>query len=266
MGTGMGYFVVKAEWSAVVRDSGEPLKYTNLLRIAICFICIAFALTGCDAGGLAASSPVPPKRILLIGNSYTFYNGGLDEALKGLAPASTASRIAVGGYTLENQWETPDTVNAIHNGKWDDVVLQEQSQTPIVDPGKFYEYAGKLNQEVKNSGAETILLMTWERPDSVSYGVTTAALAEAYDSAGASLGAKVAPAGLAFAEALREDPNISLYSQDGHPTVEGTYLAACVLYETIFGKSPVGIRFADSGITEEDKTFLQNVAAEFITR
>jgi len=48
----------------------------------------------------------------------------------------------------------------------------------------------------------------------------------AYNLAGAELNAKVAPAGLAFAQALRQRPDLALYSQDGHPTMVGTYLAA----------------------------------------
>ena len=104
--------------------------------------------------------------------------------------------------------------------------------------------------------------MTWERPDSISYGVTTANLAAAYNAIGTELGAKVAPAGLAFALSLRERPDLLLYSQDGHPTVYGTYLAACVLYGTIFGRSPVGNPYSDPSITAEMRAYLQHIAAE----
>ena len=116
--------------------------------------------------------------------------------------------------------------------------------------------------EIKKSAAQTVLLMTWERPESLPDGVTTANLAAAYNQAGAKLGAKVAPAGLAFARALRERPDLALYSQDGHPTMYGTYLAACVLYLTIFGQSPVGNVFADRNITPELRDFFQRIAAE----
>jgi hypothetical protein len=110
--------------------------------------------------------------------------------------------------------------------------------------------------------ALTVLLMTWERPESLPDGVTTANLAAAYNQAGAKLGAKVAPAGLAFAGALRERPDLALYSQDGHPTMYGTYLAACVLYATIFGQCPVGNVFADRSITPELRDFFQRIAAQ----
>jgi hypothetical protein len=104
--------------------------------------------------------------------------------------------------------------------------------------------------------------MTWERPDSIEYGVSTRNLANAYYEAGNRLGAKVAPAGVAFASALRERPDLMLYVQDGHPTIQGTYLAGCVLYASMLGKSPVGISYAPSGISREDRDFLQRIAAQ----
>ena len=104
--------------------------------------------------------------------------------------------------------------------------------------------------------------MTWERPDSAVYGVTAANLAATFRDVSSALGIKVAPAGLAFANALSERPHLALYSQDGHPTVDGTYLAACVVYGTVFGRSPVGIAYADAGISHDVRDFLQRIAAE----
>ena len=104
--------------------------------------------------------------------------------------------------------------------------------------------------------------MTWERPDSVAGGVTTAALASAYDAVAAQLGTRVAPAGQAFARSLLQRPDLPLYSQDGHPTEAGTYLAACVLYGVIFQKTPVGNSYVGPGVTKDDAAYLQQVAAE----
>ena len=41
---------------------------------------------------------------------------------------------------------------------------------------------------------------------------------------------------------LKRHPGIALYQADGqHPTEAGSYLAACVMYCTLFGKSPLGL-------------------------
>jgi len=218
-------------------------------------VCLAvFPLESCDSQ--------PTTRILFIGNSYTSYNGGLDKQLKGLAPSAETECIAIGGYTLESHWNDSNTVRVIREGKWDYVVLQEQSQIPVINQKKFYNFARQFDGEIRRNGAKTILLMTWERPDSKQLGVTTDNLVAAYTSIGKELDVKVAPAGLAFARAIRDKPELTLYNQDGHPTVEGTYLAACVLYQIIFENSPVGNSYSEKSIPDEMRAYLQGIAVE----
>ncbi len=218
-------------------------------------ICLAWLL-------FIASSSQASTRILFIGNSYTFFNGGIDQQLKGLASSIDTSQITAGGYTLERHWSDGGALRAIRQGPWSYVVLQEQSQIPVFSPQKFYQFAGEFDREIKGSGAQTILLMTWERPDSIRDGATTENLAKAYKATGANLRAKVAPVGLAFARSLKEKPDLLLCSHDGHPTVYGTYLAACVLYGTIFGQSPVGNLYSNTRISPEIRAYLQSVAAK----
>jgi hypothetical protein len=220
-------------------------------------------LVVCAIGlALASCGGQPSTRVLFIGNSFTGFNGGIDTQLAHLAPSSKTSSIAAGGYTLEKHWNVGGAPQAIRDGHWAYVVLQEQSQLPVLDPALFREYVTKFNQEIERSGAQTVLLMTWERPDSMSEGVTTANLAAAYRAVGTELGIKVAPAGVAFAYALAERPDLVLYGPDGHPTMDGTYLAACVVYATIFGRSPVGIAYAGSGISADLRDFFQRIAAQ----
>ena len=211
---------------------------------------------------LASCSSSKSTNILFIGNSYTYINGGINKQLQGLAPTSASSLIAVGGYTLADHWKAGDALQKIQQGGWDYVVLQEQSQTPILDPERFFNAVRDFDVAVRASGAHTLLLMTWERPDSVNAGVTTENLAAAYQKVGSELDIPVAPAGLAFARSLRERPDLVLTSQDGHPTMYGTYLAACVLYGTIFGKSPAGNPYSNSSISPEIRDFLQRIAAQ----
>jgi hypothetical protein len=210
---------------------------------------------------VACSSPVS-THILFIGNSFTFFNGGVDKQLKGLAPDSSSSVIAVGGYTLRDHLNAGEALRRIQPGGWDYVVLQEQSQTPVLDSQNFFNAVRDFDVAIRATGAHTILLMTWAYPDSLRNGVTTENLAAAYLGVGSELGILVAPAGLAFARSLQEKPGLILFSQDGHPTLYGTYLAACVLYGTIFGKTPAGNPYSDRAISPEIWDFLQRIAAQ----
>jgi hypothetical protein len=92
----------------------------------------------------------------------------------------------------------------------------------------------------------------------------TAPLAEQYTLAANANDALVIPAGLAFARAIKLQPDIELYQPDGrHPSMAGTYLAASTVYATLFGKSPVGLTYTadlDPGLV----TLLQSVAWETV--
>lgn len=57
-----------------------------------------------------------------------------------------------------------------------------------------------------------------------------------------------------------------LYKRDGaHPSVHGTYLAACVAFANILHSSPVGIEWAPEKISERDKLMLQQYAEAVTT-
>lgn len=233
--------------------TGDDMKARFILANALIAFMMLVAFTSCNRQSTT--------RILFIGNSYTYFNDGIDKQLGGLAPSGETERIAVGGYSLEQHWRDGTALHSIRSGGYQYVILQEQSETPIFDRSKFEEFATSFDKEIKKSGARTVLLMTWERPDSRGSGVTTANLAAAYRAVGRKLGAQVAPVGLAFARSLREKPDLTLYGQDGHPTMYGTYLAACVLYAAIF-KSPAGNPYADLSITPDLQAYFERIAAE----
>ena len=62
-------------------------------------------------------------------------------------------------------------------------------------------------------------------------------------------------------------------AKGGHPSMAGTYLAACVLFAKIHGVSPAGLSWAPhwprpdgTGVpmSEEDRTFLQGIAERVV--
>jgi hypothetical protein len=232
--------------------------HRNAARPVRLLLALGLALLLLAAGHSRAAA------ILFIGNSFTWYNNGLDKELEALAPGTVTARVVAGGYTLEQHWNEGKALQKLRERKWDYVVLQEQSQTPVFDARKYHDYARRFDEEIRRSGARTILLMTWERPDSVKQGVTTANLAASVNALGSRLGVKIAPAGLAFARSLQRRPGLPLTVEDGHPTVAGSYLAACVLYGTLFGRSAEGIVYADRGIAADIRDHLQRVAAEYL--
>ena len=116
--------------------------------------------------------------------------------------------------------------------------------------------------------------MTWGRengdqsncanyPPLCTYDGMQARLRESYLQLSIDNNCTVSPVGAAWKYVRDQYPSIGLYSTDGsHPSIYGSYLAACVHYATIFRKTPVGSQYISS-ISASDASILQQ-AAELI--
>ncbi len=182
----------------------------------------------------------PPVRVLFIGNSYTFYNGGVDAVLEALARAAgrnfACAASTSGGKSLQWHWEEGDARSTIARGGWDYVVLQELSARPVGDPKLMFDYARRFDAEIKAAGAKTVFYLTWTRFHQPENQLP---INRAYGTIADELDAIVARVGPAWERVLDERPSIKLHMEDrSHPTEAGTYLAACVFYATLTGDSP----------------------------
>jgi len=193
-------------------------------------------------GLVPGGDPSKPLAILFIGNSYTSVNE-LPRLVAGLAQAGgrkvEVAQVTPGGCTLEQHVQTSGAMQQIRSRKWDVVVLQEQSMLPVVDPEKMYKAARILHAEIQKQGAQTVFFLTWARQNMPEM---QDGLNKAYFGIAKELGATVAPVGIAWRQALAADPKLVLHNPDkSHPNAQGSYLAACVLYATLLGKSPEGL-------------------------
>jgi len=70
-----------------------------------------------------------------------------------------------------------------------------------------------------------------------------------------------APVGISWSNSTGGGDPMDLFSSDGsHPSLAGSYLAACTFYATIFNKSPEGIVYT-AGLDQEAARYLQEIAA-----
>ncbi|MCE9659821.1 MAG: hypothetical protein K8R60_14770 [Burkholderiales bacterium] len=147
--------------------------------------------------------------------------------------------------------------------QFDTVIMMDCSQCPIHPQldAAFHETVKKDAAIVTKYGARPVLFMSWAYKDAPEM---TGQLAEQYTIAGNANDALVIPAGLAYAKAIARRPELELYQPDKrHPTLAGTYLAACTTYATLRKKSPVGNKYT-AGLDPELATFLQTVAADTV--
>ncbi len=263
-----------------------PSRTASRALLALTFA--AFALVGC-----ATPSPVtpaapmgPPKTALWVGNSFFYYNNSMhghvtqllhaaDPAAKGYRSTSaTISGSGINWHDLEAHFK-PDGVgsysfdsknNVVFNTfdkPFDVVIIMDCSQCPIHPQLSkiFHEYAAKDSAIARRHGAEPVFFMSWAYADKPEM---TEQLAAAYLKAGADNRAKVVPAGLAFARSIAKRPDLNLYVADKrHPTLMGTYLAACTVMASVYGQSPVGNRYT-AGLPADVAAHLQTVAWETV--
>lgn len=222
---------------------------------------------------LIFTATAAPKKILFIGNSYT---GGIRGAVAKLIKESPHTDteltfINPGGKTLEFHLKNQATIEKIKNGKFDFVVLQDQSQTPAVFPKKFDKAAVELDKIIDQSGAQTVFYQTWGRRDGdkmnkerfPTYEKMQKALSKSYSSAAQKCRAKLARVGDTWALVRKADDKLGreLYRGDGsHPSGKGAYLAACVFYRNFFNEDSAKSKFT-GGLSEEEIKTIQKAAA-----
>ena len=251
------------------------------------------------SAALAQTKPVVPKPIvtslgpdfpkteIFIGNSFFYYNNGMPDHVRRLETAADPDHahdyhntmVTIGGSGFD--WHDVESYfrpNAIGSYSFDEhnnivfhnrdklfdvAVMMDCSQCPIHPKLNtvFTEYAKKNSDIVRAHGARPVFFMSWAYADKPEM---TAQLAEAYTVAGNENNALVIPAGLAFARAIGKQPELNLYAPDKrHPSLAGTYLAACTVFAALTGRSPVGNSYL-AGIDAPTARFLQTVAWETV--
>ena len=208
-----------------------------------------------------------PRRILFVGDSFTYYQNGIYTHFEKLAAAAnpplvvTADKSAFGGAFLHRLWDMKEPIKAIDTAAFDVVVLQEDiPETTVAD---FREYARKFVAEVRKNHARPVLFMAWAYPR-LGW-ISIAEIAQAHRDAAKELNVEVAPVRLAWQQASKQRPGMNYYGPDlEHPTIYGTYLATCVVYATIYDQNPTGFAYVPSGVTLEEAAFLQRIAWETV--
>lgn len=200
-------------------------------------------------------------KILFIGNSFTQRND-LPALLTEMAAVRgvtvTHTLISAGGASLRTHWNAGQAANTIATGGYDYVVLQEQSTLPVKNSARMAENVRLFGESIKQAGAKTVLYMTWARQHVPE---TQREITDAYNSIGKELGAIVVPVGLAWQNFLANHENPVLHDRDqSHPTLAGTYLAACVFLIVLLKLNPVGIDAGASSLPEQDRATIQSEA------
>jgi hypothetical protein len=216
------------------------------------------------------------NRVLFIGNSYTYENdlpGMFAELARSGGHKVETGMSAEGGWSFADHVKSSGTAEILKSKQWDYVILQEQSEMPAFEQSRtqnMYPAARELVRQVRASAAKPVFFLTWAHRDGLpdnglpGFEPMQVQLDQGYLAIARELNVSVAPAGYAWVIVLRQNPALNLWQNDGsHPNEQGTYLAACVFYATIFRQSPEGLNYR-ANVPEEIALFLQKIAAESV--
>jgi len=199
--------------------------------------------------------------LLFIGNSFTQRNdlpGLVAEMAEASGVKVTCELISAGGASLRAHWNAGRAAKAIDSGRYDYVVLQEQSTLPVKNAKRMAENVRLFDTAIKKAGAKTVLYMTWARKHTPE---AQQAITAAYRDIGEELGALVVPVGRVWQRFRAQYDELELYDRDeSHPTVAGTYLAACVFLTGLLKEDPRGLEVGPDSITKQERSRLQSVA------
>ena len=245
--------------------------------ILVVFFVIPSVLNASEGTQIKPSKNLKANRILFVGNSYLYYNDSLHNHVKRMVQEKFPKRekllsyksSTIGGSRLahHNLEHLLDSKNIGVRENFEVIILQGGSMEPLSNKSRrqFHEQAEKMIGKITASGGKAALYMTHayvEPHEKYAPGMIND-IKSTYIKAGNDNGALVIPVGLAFEMAYRIKPGIKLHKEfDGsHPSLLGTYLAANVVFATLFKTSPIGLEYNYfDTISDTDRDFLQKIA------
>lgn len=253
----------------------DKLLFSYLKKVIfLIVICIIY----CESISFSQKSPKDTIKVLFLGNSYTYF-GNLPQVVSIFARSKNIPLITrksvKGGIYLKNHWfgeQGLSTKKIIKEGKFDYVILQDQSQAAIEVPDTLLKYAKLLCDFIRDSGSKPLFYETWAREKIPQQQET---ISKIYGKASMENDAMVIPVGHAWELARKLRPDAPLFLSDGsHPSPLGTYLNACVFFTFLTREEasdlPIDIYTSDQdgeilylfSVDKEDALFAQKVTGQ----
>ena len=236
-----------------------------------------YGFTASYAQNLGTATPKDTKKVLCLGNSFSYYNNPV-WMLKEIAYSQGHyMRIRAhlkGSQTFTQHCSLLMSNDAINEGGYDYAFIQDQSQNPAkygqTGDVSILNAATTLAGLIKaqSPDCQMILEETWAFSSGTYGGFGSYEQFDALNEKGAfemaqANSAWMSPIGKAFKEA-RKNTSINLYYTDNkHQSAYGAYLKACVNYLVIYGESFTGDVPA-CGIDPEKAAYLRGVAEQTV--
>jgi len=181
-------------------------------------------------------------KVLFVGNSYLYFND-IPGIVQALADSAKGERLAVAvvagaDAALIDHWNEGTARRAIAAGgvKW--VVLQQGPSSVEVNRDTLRLATKLFGDEIARANARAALFSAWPtaaRRDDFPRAI------ESYTLAAADVNGLLLPVAAAWIAAWDTTPTLALYADPLHPSLEGAYLSALVVYAQLLDKPPTGL-------------------------
>ena len=229
------------------------------------------------------------KRILFIGNSYTYY-AKLPQFFQELIAQGDRHPVveyqAGPGMSLSDHLADPETMKLIDGGNWDIIIFQDHSLATIESPLNFFSVGQAIITRAKKAGAQVLLFETWARKSGHDYyqaentkrmrrnsktqmiggpKVMQRSISFAYAKLAKRSGVNVIHIGQAMTMAAGLEPNLRVFDDDGsHPSLLGAQLAAMVVYSELTKRCPPSVAGSLLGSAAVVPSMFQRIVGQVV--
>lgn len=211
----------------------------------------------------------PVQRILFLGHSLTYYNDM--PAMVGKMADSADSPIryeitmsAFPNAGLDNHWNNRRTRELLAQGGWDRVIAQPERSYRRQGPGsRLHFYGDKL---LAGTGKQPPAIVISQLPSEAFYrqeGYTglrsdnADMLQENLRGLAIATGADVIDVASIWDRVRHEELPFSLYKDGNHPSLEGSYLAALVIYASLSRSGVDRVTYVPWDMSSDDAELLR---------
>ena len=266
------------------------LRFVSQKATKLSLVLIIFATFSNASLDIKTPKSEKISSLMLVGNSFFYYNNSLHNHLGDLIkndPNVTSMKrrsITINGSDLpwhdiesylSNEHIGSFRIDTKNNNKYvpssntkiDAVIFMGCSLCPIHPDTKdtFQVYVQKYSEIIRDKNAEPMLFMSWpykNKPEMIN------SLRNVFINTANKNNLLLIPAGEAFYRFNLSYPEIDLYTKDlRHPSKEGTYLAAAVVFASLYGKATAGnpgIMNLDPEVAHKIQMSVDKTVSEFM--
>lgn len=218
----------------------------------------------------------PVRSMLFIGNSRMYYNE-MPVMLRKMADSAGAKERfdivmrALPAGTLQLSWNDPETRRLLKQ-HWQDVVVQAESNAQSSEQAteQFFDYGERLIHEAKSTGGTPTLIVNWvygedlfkgREPDMRSwyYG----RIQRDYARLSGMTGARLVNVAQVWERVHAAAPELPLYLDGNHPTLQGSYLSALTLYAHFSGTDGSNVTYVPHGMSVAEAAIIRRMVGEW---